>query len=488
MTTKTKKIILVLLTTLITLIAYVSFFKFHLVSDTYRIVDNTTSYMINLKFNEGRLVQVLYFVILNIFGISINSINMYMFLYRINLTISIMLIIISILFTYKLLINNIKNITSRKKFIVFLSTLLIFINITICDYTLFIENFIMILGLFLSVLATHIYISNKKFKLPMTLILLLISSFCYQGVPQLFVILSSLVVLMNKSNNEKTNILKELFKIFLLYLIPLIINYLICWWLNSILPNLDPRVFTGVMQSLKHVFSLGNIVILFMYMFILGFFILFNTMSFMFEKPKKALIVLLHLIILAVISMSSFIIFLFNTSSGLTTRIMLNFIIIYPIFKIYILSVTPNTKHIADVIILLIVNILLLFNLQFVSINSTTKNIDFIESIITEINRYENKNNIEIKNIAFYEDACYSSSDYWNTKSNLYLVYAYPLSYGYWSDIYSMNVLSGRKFNKLNYSEIDMEIKKYFNQKNWHEPNLKEQLIFKGDTVHICTF
>ena len=244
-----------LATTLITLIAYGCFSKFHLVSDSYRIIDNTNSYMMNLKFNEGRPVQVLYFAILNIFGISMNSINMYMFLYRINLVISIILIILSILFTYKLLINNIKNITSRKKFILFLCTLLIFINVTICDYTLFIENFIMILGLFLSVLATHTYISNKKFNLPITFILILISSFCYQGVPQLFVILSSLVVLMNKSSNEKTNILKELFKIFLLYLIPLVINYLICWWLNSILLNLDPRVFTGVMQSLKHFFQ-----------------------------------------------------------------------------------------------------------------------------------------------------------------------------------------------------------------------------------------
>lgn len=214
--------------------------------------------MINLKLNEGRPLQVLYFVILNILGISINSINTYIFLYRINLAISIILITFSILFTYTLLISNIKNITPRKKFIVFLCTLLLFINVTICDYTLFIENFIMILGLFLSVLATHIYLLNKKSNFPITLILLLISSFCYQGVPQLFVMLSSLVVLIDKCNNTKTNILKELFNIFILYLVPLIINYLICWWLNSILPNLDPRIFTGIIQSIKQVFSSDN--------------------------------------------------------------------------------------------------------------------------------------------------------------------------------------------------------------------------------------
>lgn len=224
-----------------------------------------------------------------------------------------------------------------------------------------------------------------------------------------------------------------------------------------------------------------------MYLFILGIFVLFNTTAFMFEDARKSLLVLWNLIILSLVSLLSFIIFLFNNSSGLTTRIMLNFIIIYPIFKLYIINVTSKKSNIVDVVLVVISNMLLLFNLQYININSTTKNIDFIESIVAEINYYEYENNITIRNIAFYDDAYYSYN-YWNTKNTLHLVYAHPVTYGYWSDIYSINVLSGRKFNKLNSSEIDMDIKKYFIENDWDEPNLKEQLVFKGDTVHICNF
>ena len=207
---KIKKIILIFVTTLVLLFAYGRFFKFHLVGDAYRIIDSSTEFIINLKCNEGRLVQVLYFVVLNILGISINSIDMYMFLYRINWILSIIFLVLSVLLTFKMLISHMKNPTFRKKIVVYICTLLMFINISVSEYMLYFENGIMIFGLLLSIIAAYIFNSNKKQKYVIIPILILISSFCYQGVAQIFVILSALVLFISKLGQKQSYYIKEL--------------------------------------------------------------------------------------------------------------------------------------------------------------------------------------------------------------------------------------------------------------------------------------
>lgn len=483
MSTKAKKAILIFVTTIMILLAYGCFFKFHLVSDTYRIINTNPEYIINLKCNEGRLVQVLYFSILNILNISINSIDMYMFLYRINWVISIILMIISILFTYKMLISYMKNITVRKKIIVYICTLLMFINVSISEYMLFLENFVMIIGLLLSIIAAHIYHTGMKYKNIIILILILISSFCYQGVAQIFVILAALILLISKPEQKQRYYLKEMFKILVLYFLPLLVNYIICWWLNSILPNLDPRIFTGIFESLKQLLSLHNLLVLSMYMILFGILIFFN--------PKiligKNIFGCIYLIILSIIS---FEIFIFNNVAGLLPRIILNFIIIYPILEIYIMNLKENSNYVVDIVIivmLLISNILVVSNLQLKNINSTTKNIEAVQSIIEKINEYEIENNIEVKNVAFYTDLNINY-EYWDAEELMYFSYAAPIYYGYWCDIYSINVLSGKEYNRIDDLLVDKEITYYFMTKDWNELDIEEQVIFKGDTVHICRF
>lgn len=483
MNTKSKKIILIFLTTIIILLAYGCFFKIHLVSDAYRIINTNPEYIINLKYNEGRLVQVLYFGILNILNISINSISMYMFIYRINYIISIILLVISVLFTFKMLISYMKNITVPKKIIVYLCTLLMFINLSISEYMLFFENFVMILGLLLSIIASHLYHTDIKHKNIIILSLILISSFCYQGVAQIFVILSALLLLISKQNEKQIYYLKEIFKILVLYFVPLLINYLICWCLNSILPNLDPRIFTGIIASLKQLVSLRNMLLLSIYMITFGIFIFLNSRILI----GKNIFGFVYLIILSLIS---FEIFIFNNKAGLAPRIILNFIILYPILKIYIIKLKDNSKYIVDICIigiLLIANIFVLLYVQCENINSTNKNIQVVQSIVEAINEYELENNIQIKNIAFYDDAKLNY-EYWNAEELMYFSYTAPIYYGYWCDIFSINVLSGKEYNRIYDSLRDKEIYYYFKTKDWDEINLEEQIIFKGDTCHICRF
>lgn len=485
---KNSKLLLIILMFLF--LAYGYFFKFHLVSDAYRIIDSSDAFMIVLKCNEGRLVQVLYFLILNLFNFSINSISMYMFSYRINTFLSIAFLAACILITYKMLIMNIKNINTRKKIVIFICTLFMFINISICEYLLYFENFIMIFGLLLSVVSAYIYNKNIKLKYAIIPILILISSFCYQGVAQIFVILSALVVFTRYSEQKQSYYLKELFKILLLYLLPLSINYLVCWYLNSILPNIDPRLFTGIGESLKNLLSPIYTLVPIIYMLILGFIILFNLKLFAAQNSKE---ILLKISYLMIISLISFIIFVFNNSVRLQPRTMLNFIIIYPVLKIYISSLKIDDKFSTDIIVtlfLLIINIILILSLQISNIYSTKQNITVALSIVEKIEKYETENNIKVENVAFCGDS-ELNYEYWNCKNALYFTYTAPIFYDYWCDIYSLNVLCNRKFNKVPYtkiSESNNEIYEYFLSQNWDEPNINEQVLFDGNTVYICCF
>ena len=485
MNTKLKKLVLPIITAIILLLAYGCFFKFHLASDAYRIIDNSNAFMINLKFNEGRLFQVLYFIILDFCSLSIDSIDMYMFLYRINSILSIIILTICVLLVYKLIKDNLKTVNIQKSIIVFICSLLMFINISVSEYLLYFENVVMILGLFLAVFAAYIYHTNTKLKYTIIPILILMSSFCYQGVAQIFVILSALILLIKRTNNEQKNCLKDLFKILILYLFPLVINYFITWWLNCILPNIDPRLFTGILQSLKNLLCFQNIITLTIYMILFGVLILFNPKLFMGKNLKMNLLNIFYLMTLSIIS---FVVFVFNNSVRLIPRTLLNFIIIYPVLKIYITNLKENHKFdIVWVAILLITNIGLVSHLQISNIKSTTQNINVVQSIIEAITEYETENNIKIENLAFYDDSLINDS-YWKCKDLLHYTYTCPIYYGYWCDIYSMNVLSYRIFNRIDDSNVDKYIYDYFLSQDWDEPNIEEQIIFKGNTAHICRF
>ena len=489
MNAKFKKIILILLPVLaILFLSYGNFLKFHLASDAYRIIDNTNQFMINLKLIEGRLIQVLYFVILSIFGISINSINSYMFLYRINTIASIILLVVCTIFIYKILKKYIKDITTSKKIFLIICCLLLTVNVSICEYMLYFENVIIIFGLLLSIFSVYIYTKNIKFKHAIIIILLIISSFCYQGVNQIFITLSFLIfILKDKNNTNSKCYFKELFKIGMLYLIPLLVNYVISYILNNILPNLDPRLFTGILNNIKLNISPRNISLLGISFAIPACMILANFKLLDNRNISKHVF---NIFLLVIISLLSFIIFIFNNSCNLPPRVMYNFYIIYPLLGIYIINLKNNKKYFVDIIVgslMLIINIILVITLQNINIDYTNKNIQIVESFIYEIENYEKEHNTKINNIAFYTDSKFNSI-YWMWNIPICSTYTSPIYYGYWANIYSINVLSERNFTKITEDKENKEIYNYFNSINWDGPNAHEQIKFTGDTANICTF
>lgn len=102
--------------------------------------------------------------------------------------------------------------------------------------------------------------------------------------------------------------------------------------------------------------------------------------------------------------------------------------------------------------------------------------------IYQAISEYQESTGTEVTKIAFYRDAEESNPQY----SDLYcegdlVVSALTRD---WSDTRAMNYYLHTNYERISPTE---EYTKYFSQKNWNSLS-EEQLIFDGDTLHVCVY
>ena len=105
--------------------------------------------------------------------------------------------------------------------------------------------------------------------------------------------------------------------------------------------------------------------------------------------------------------------------------------------------------------------------------------VDYIGQAIAE---YQKRTGNEITQIAFYED----SDMIYPTYPNLYYEGDLVVSFFYadWSRIYSINYYLGTDYIA---AESNQKYINYFKQKDWSCLS-QEQLIFDGDTLHLCVY
>lgn len=100
-----------------------------------------------------------------------------------------------------------------------------------------------------------------------------------------------------------------------------------------------------------------------------------------------------------------------------------------------------------------------------------------IQSKITE---YETETGITVTNVAFYNDM-YRTRSYPNIRTSNINLKMFDTT---WSDMDGINYYTGKSYWE---SEPKDEYKKYFANKNWDGYD-EGQLIFDGDTLHLCLF
>lgn len=482
-----KEIIKIILILIACFAIFSQYYLEHYVTDAYKEAYLGTSYLSQLKLIEGRPIQSLYFFILNKIGINLSTLKEYLLIYRINLTLSIILISFAILITNQIILKIINTNNKKYKILILLIISTFFINLSINEYLLFIENYIMILGIILTIFSSLVFVkSSKKSKYAISLILLLIASFCYQGTITIFMPFTYLLCLLSKNKNSTKNLLK----IVIIYGIILILNFLVIRYFYNILPKYDNRLQENINLINNVLEILYTIFINFTLLSCVTFFIVVMS-NIKILNIKNILIIL----ILVLITITSYTCFRLGNTAVLANRLILSLNWLLGIIYIYVIFLHKNISNKKYIIlylcfvIYLLLSIIALIYLQRLHINSTKKNQQVIYQIINKIDNYETLTGTKIDKVAFYIDKYPNFSKYYNCFGNELDVYTFPLLYYDWSDdIYCINILGERHFKRANTSELDHKVYDYFKENNWDDLNLEEQIIFNDNVINICFF
>lgn len=361
------------------------------------------------------------------------------------------------------------------------------------EYFLFIEKGVFMLQLLLIVIAVYLfekYMHYNNWKhLLSAFICLLVSVFIYQTNIGLFVIISLPFIIKNSSD------LKKFFRYCSLVAVFYGVNMLIAYLVTKII--LDSNRISSdidILNSMKDTWKWIKIVtknglnILPDNFFLCVLLILICGGIYCIKYAKKKLFDFGGLLfIICGCYFAGFFPYLTGITASYSPRILYPFASILGVLLIYY-YVKELDKHKSGYSVILICTILTLvvqyaaftdILLERYQMNQTDKYLS--EIIELQIRNYEAETNQEIKYVCFYNDMypCYCYPDL-NTASFL-SVRAHGTT---WSDLNSLNYYLGTSYEK---GAPRADYAAYFLQNNW-DTYSEEQLLFDGDTLHICAY
>jgi len=472
---KSNNIYLYLFILIITLLITSVYFLDHYATDSYKMVDQGLQTYKDLKISEGRVVLYFIFSFIELIFGSVFNLNNYLFVYRIFLFMSDMIISFGILLVYNKIIN-IKNYTNiKQKILVFVSVLTMFLSIALTENLLFIDNLGMIIGLLLSIISSIIYVSSIKNKSFILLIILIIGTFCYQGIINFFVPLTILFIIIK--DNKRIKII-ELIKIMTIYLLPLCFNYIYVKVIGSEsrVNNIDIEVSTLYVfyNILKYYLKYLLIPLIAILLYFIYSKIKFKTFS----------VNSLYVVILSIISCT---LLTFGTRSILSLRMCFSIYAIIGIVEILLITNIIFTKK-TFYIFLTVTLVILTYNInssiefQKINVQSTKINAEILQKITNKISDYEKDSTNIVTKVIFYSDKKVDF-EVWGKEAS---ASNYPTYYVNWSRVAILNIYLNKKLTELK-ADNNSEIYNYFINNDWNKFD-EEQIVINGDTVHICAF
>lgn len=484
------------LSLLIVLIFFGIFIKMDFATDTYCDLASAPRQIFDHFMLSGRFVTAFLWGIVNVLNFSDYLI------YLCSYILAIVSVTLSIYNVFLVINKKIKKDTVS----LIISTITI-INPFSIELFMFLEKGILTFAVLLSVLAFSEfvkYLEGNKKALKYIFLLMLIATFCYQGVIGIFIVLSAVyVILYNKNIKDfiKNNII-----ILLAYGVPAIINLLIVKFMygNSrvtgeiILDESIKKILDGSLQML------GTFTILPKYTLIIAISILSIlaiVMIFINKKDsiKKKILKLLGLIYItiAILGISIAPQLLQDTASiGFSSRATYPFASIIGIFSMYILLNTQDIKlinkingiYLSSLVISIIsVAILIIQFAEFNDIETDRYTLNYLDEINSKeigrkIQEYENETGNTVTKICIYTDK-YISYTYKGLRNigDMNVTGFAPD----WSLKDMINYYNDLSLIQVN--EKNSEIEQKFAEQNWDNYN-EDQIIFVGDTIHYCKF
>lgn len=454
--------------------------------DTYATFSFSIKEFIRQFISSGRFLLAFLGAILKFFKISDNN------SYFISFAVAIICTGISMYKMYCIIDKDIED-----KWVKKILPILIICNIFSIELFLFIEKGIMIFSILMCIYAAENVIKwfeNKKISnILIAMIFMLVANFSYQGVVGIFVAVL-LIYVLKYSKNIKDFIVNNIIVIFT-YGIPAFFDYLSINLFSSgsrvsgsiRISESFQKICINTINMIKNTYG---ILPKYFLLALLVFIILLIIYEIIINRSKKNLCIELAKILYIIIGTIFVTIapqIVQNTDSiWFVARSTYSYAALFGILILYLFmnfEIEKNIKIVVNVVVIVLL-VMQLYKFNIIEIDRYKVNemdYEITKSVIEQIKSYEKENNIEIKNISIYHDRSieYTYSGILATGDTNIKAY-----YQDWSVKYIIEYYMKKSFNIL---EPETEIQKEFEKYDWKNFSEK-QLIFKGDTLHLCKY
>lgn len=456
-------------------------------TDTYAVCNFSAKALFEQFASSGRFVTAIIGAILKLLNIKNETMYIYSFI------LAIICMIISQYKLYKIIKIDVKNNILSK-----IIPILIVLNPFSVELFLFIEKGIMVMAVLMCIFALENIIKSfeekKKKYIIYATIYMFIASCSYQGVVGIFVAIS-LIYILKYSKSIKEFIINNIV-VALVYGIPAIADYILVKILYSssringeiILSKSLEKIYSSTIDMIKSTYAL-----LPKYFFVglVGIIILILIYKIITEKKLnkskfadlgKIIYILAGTIVVTIAPQ------LMQSTDQIwfVSRSTYTFASLYGILVLYLFINHQVDNWMKNIVIILSIVLLITQFYKFYIIEIDRYKVNAIDYEITqkiceEMNEYEKKTGNQITKIAIYQDSLpgYTYKGIFATGDTNIKAYSKD-----WSTIFIINYYSGRNLTSI---DIDSKIAEEFNKNNWDNFD-KEQLVFEGNTLHLCRY
>ena len=396
---------------------------------------------------------------------------------------------------YSKLDSRNENITKKKKILVVVASLLVFLNMGGYQFFYYSESAIMWLSVLLTVLAVkHTIDKNNKLRFIKGFLLLFVAMNCYQSTILLYIPAALLFVGIDKENRKE--LIKETIKLCVLVAVCFICGYAIIQGLIYLF-NIEPFRDNTLTISLES-FIDSIVRLLFLnyekdpnYFYAIIYLILFVISKSLDERWFKNDKSVSNLILFFIIASAFFqiVVVVALVQFYIADRIVFAYFAVLGLIFLYYLMYTDifkNNRLLEMAIILATIYLwYMIIKAGNISVlNRYARYMDSVEgySIVREIKDYENASKCKVTKIIYCMDE--STEHDW---PGLRVVGdpTYRIFAGEWVIKSAVEYYSGNKIESCIKNQYAHE--QIFNLKNWDSFD-EEQIEFDGDTMYFCMY
>lgn len=483
---KDKKLYIFLL---ISLVFFGIFVRTNFATDTYAVIGYSRENITDNFLRSGRIITALWWNLMCFTKLTIGKVHF------ISAIVAFGALTLSLYKICRIIEKDLKN----EILSIILSTVII-INPFSLELFMYIENGIMILAVLFCICALESFIKildddNKKKNIILSLIYMTLAVFCYQGVVAIFVALSVIYIL--RKSEKFTEFIKNLVLSLIIYGVPALLNFIIVRFV-FVGQRVDGEI--EIMESIsKLIFGCKSMLITYFilpkyfYMACLGIILLVYFYAICHSKKWLEIIKLCFLVFITTIltilpqamQNTDFISFVPRSTYAFASI----FGMIELMCVLFIKENLDNNKleeYTKNIIVVLSSVFLMVQFYRFNFIEVDHYNMNYLDKSISlkigqMIEEYEKTTGNKVEKISIYKD---SETVY--GYSNLFIVGDINAS-GFdtsWSDANMINYYNNLNLKKVKNNE---EIKQHFSEENWDKFNEK-QVVFEGDTLHLCIY